>query len=147
MLNVSLENNKNLYEDFKSALEYLSRIDYNNFEYLAGETIFHYLKPGGIYIVEDIVTLWNLSHGSEWGQMDRTNFTDCTQKVFENFLEKGIIKSPYLLNDECKYLEKNIKEIKIYYPKQQQRSDGPLGPSDLCSPITGRSALAVIIKK
>ena len=35
--------------------------------------LFKYLNSNGIYIIEDICTMWNMKNGSEWGQGDRVS--------------------------------------------------------------------------
>ncbi len=109
--------------------------------------LFKYLKSGGTYIIEDVMTPWNLSHGSEWGQSDRVGLTDCTAIVMEKYLENKKIQSPYMTEEEINYLQDNIDSVKLYYPQKQRRGEGPIGPVDPDSPITGASMLAIITKK
>ena len=108
--------------------------------------LFNKLKSGGIYVIEDICTIWNMKNGSEWGQSDRVNYTDCTTTVLEVFNKTGKIKSPYMTAEEISYLEENIESIDILYPKQQRRGE-VLGPITEGSPITGTSTLAMIRKR
>lgn len=106
--------------------------------------LWDYLKGGGIYIIEDIITPWDLSHGNDWGQRDKRNLTDCTAYVVENFIKNGKVNSPYIKPSEISSLEQEIREAKLYYPCVP----GPLGgPCDPTSPVTGTSILGVILKK
>ena len=108
--------------------------------------LFSYLKSGGLYVIEDICSIWNMKNGSEWGQKDRINFTDSTQKILENFLEKGSFSSQYMTNEESDYVNKNIESIKMFYPRQFQRGE-LLGPKTPDSPNIGTSIVAIIKKK
>jgi hypothetical protein len=76
-------------------------------------TIFKSVKSGGIYVLEDLHTsvsvkddpnsIWR-SEGGETTTLD----------MLENFVETGKIVSDFLTEEECIYLEENIKECKIY---------------------------------
>lgn len=109
--------------------------------------LFKYIKPGGMYIVEDIITPWDLAQGHDWGQRDKKGLTDCTANVLEGFIKNNKMDSPYMLDGEKTYLEENIESIKMFYPRRQGGELGPYGPEDPDSPITGASMICIIIKK
>lgn len=71
-------------------------------------TLFPYLKPGGVYILEDL-------HTSVWGgwglpAMDE----DCAYNVLLRIQNNMKIKSKYLLLNEVEYLKNNISYCKLY---------------------------------
>ena len=76
--------------------------------------LFPYLKPGGVYIIEDMIIpherYKNVSKEKRWGIEDNINFTDATLNVLLNFLETGKLKnSPYMTDEEKKYIEDNTE--------------------------------------
>lgn len=140
-------------------------------------TLFPNLKSGGIYFIEDIATLWGLQTGAWWGQKDgientergeslwfqtylktgklrdKSHFGDCTDVVLNNYIRNGIFQSPYLTQDENAYLQENIAQIDMIYPRIQKKDEEfhqkygiPHGPASTSSPLkTG--CLAIIKKK
>jgi hypothetical protein len=76
-------------------------------------TIFKSVKSGGIYVLEDLHTSMSVKEDpnsiwrSEGGETT-------TLDMLENFVETGKIVSDFLTEEECIYLEENIKECKIY---------------------------------
>ena len=99
--------------------------------------LFPHLKPGGVYIIEDIIIpherYKNVSKEKRWGIEDNVNFTDATLNVILTFLETGKLNtSPYMTDEEKKYIEDNT-EIDLH---------------DLCVRIMikGTSGVAVINK-
>lgn len=67
--------------------------------------LFKLLKPGGLYIIEDITT------AGSWNTKDVVNFTDATISVLEEYNHTKIMKSPYMLDDENMFLTENIKSV------------------------------------
>jgi SAM-dependent methyltransferase len=77
-------------------------------------TMFKAIKPGGIFIIEDLHTSLECKQPDkyifEWGDPPKTTTLD----MLEEFNRTGVIKSDYLTEDECKYLTDNIKSCKVY---------------------------------
>jgi SAM-dependent methyltransferase len=80
-------------------------------------TLFKSLKPGGIFIIEDLHTSLECSMPEKawcgWGDPNKT----ITLDMLNNFIETGKIKSDYMTKEEISYLNKNIKSIEIYQSK------------------------------
>ena len=72
--------------------------------------LFPFLRNGGIYVVEDLCPR---IYPGGWGIKDTQNFTDITTNVLEGFKTLGI-SSPYMNQNETKYLNENIKKIEIH---------------------------------
>jgi len=103
--------------------------------------LFKKLKPGGIYIVEDMCPIWGFQTGSAWGIKnnmekswfdtfkktgklpDKELFKDCFAYVFDKFQETGKFYSEYLTDEENNYLTKHIQilDIQISGPRQRQK--------------------------
>jgi len=77
-------------------------------------TMFKSVKPGGIYILEDLHTSVECKMPEKsvfnWGDPKKTTTLD----MLENFNKTGVIKSDYLTEEECQYLTDNIKSCVIY---------------------------------
>lgn len=128
--------------------------------------LFPHLKRGGYYIIEDIASLWGLQTGSWWGQKDgiedtergenlwfqkyfktgklkdKSHFEDCTDVVLNSFIENKTFWSPYLTKDENEYLQNNIGQIEMIYPRRQKKDEDfhrkygiPYGPKSTDSPL------------
>jgi len=74
--------------------------------------LFPYLKPGGVYIIEDVIIpsekFKNVSKSKRWGIEDNVNFTDATLNVLLNFISTGKLdNSPYMTKEEKEYIEEN----------------------------------------
>lgn len=93
--------------------------------------LFCYLKPGGIYIIEDIDWSFTPRIGSHGNISTIKDFT--TYKVFENYNKTNTIISPFIKNN--KYIEQNIDKIEYWWKEK----DLPL--------IKSRSCLMTIFKK
>jgi ubiquinone/menaquinone biosynthesis C-methylase UbiE len=76
-----------------------------NHQQISLGSLFKLVKPGGVYIIEDV----NI-HGG-WNTQDQVNYSDATYQVLDNFLKTKKIKSPYITEEESIYLESNIKNI------------------------------------
>ena len=74
--------------------------------------LFKSIKPGGIYILEDLHTSISVKENDEsiWGKKDKTTTLD----VLENFNNTGKIVSDFITEEDAIYLENNIKECKIH---------------------------------
>ena len=77
-------------------------------------TLFKSLKPGGVFVLEDLHTSIECKMPDKawcgWGDPDKTTTLD----MLENFIVNKTIKSDYLNDEESKYLENNISDVKIY---------------------------------
>lgn len=97
--------------------------------------MFPNIKSGGYYIIEDVIPYFSLTMGQYWGQKKKDSI-DCTDYVFTEFLKGNGIKSPWISEDESKYITENIDDIFLYdYSSNED------------SPINGSSKLLVIKKK
>ena len=112
--------------------------------------LFKNIKSGGIYVIEDIVSMWALQTGSWWGQKDgveNTNavkeggkglwlkkymetkqlkseetFFDSTWYVLHKYLDGNKFDSPYLSEEDNQYLQDNIADIEIISAPQSRES-------------------------
>lgn len=77
-------------------------------------TMFKAVKPGGIFIIEDLHTSVECKMPEKsifgWGDPNKTTTLD----MLEEFNRTGEIKSDYLTKEECEYLTNNIKSCKVY---------------------------------
>ena len=96
--------------------------------------LFPKVKSGGYYIIEDVIPYHTLVMGQYWGQ--KKNCNDSTDLVFTLFIEGKELKSPWISDDEAKYITENIDDIFLY---DYMNGEG--------SPINGTSKLLVIKKK
>jgi hypothetical protein len=76
--------------------------------------LFKMLKPGGIYILEDLHTSYEASNPDKamwgWGDPNKT----ITLDMLYDFKKTGKIKSDYMSEENMKYLEDNIQSLDIY---------------------------------
>jgi len=93
--------------------------------------LFSYLKPGGIYIIEDMDWSFSPRIGSHGDISVIEKFT--TYKVLENYTKTGNIYSPFIINN--RYIEQNIDKIEYWWKEKEL----PL--------IKSRSCLVSIYKK
>ena len=70
--------------------------------------LFPYVKPGGVFIMEDIHPL-----GNGFGQVDRLNNTDSTLEIIYALKENRPITSPHLFDYEVAYLREQIAHIYV----------------------------------
>ena len=86
--------------------------------------LFRFLKPGGHYIIEDtgIFTKESMQDRKDWGFernwgiRDVENLTDTTLTVCEGYVKNKSLNSPYMNDQEKKYVKENIESMDIYYP-------------------------------
>lgn len=71
--------------------------------------LFKNIKPGGIYMMEDLADQYYPQGG--WNIKDLENFTDVTVNVLDKFNKTGKFESPYLTKEENEYLESAIDKI------------------------------------
>jgi hypothetical protein len=76
--------------------------------------LFKSLKPGGIFIIEDLHTSLEVSKPDkawcDWGDSKKT----ITLDMLKEFKKSGKIYSDYITEDEMAYLNNNIESIEIY---------------------------------
>lgn len=82
---------------------------------IAFATIFKSLKPGGIYILEDLHTsvecrIPEKNEVFRWGDARKTT----TLEMLQHFERTGKIVSNYMLPEEIEYLENNIESVKVF---------------------------------
>tara|TARA_R110000851_G_scaffold19832_10_gene60554 strand:+ start:3339 stop:4070 length:732 start_codon:yes stop_codon:yes gene_type:complete len=82
--------------------------------------LFPHLKKGGLYIIEDIILPRKRYRGEgipeflpegedgKWGIQDTDNFTDLTLNVLIDLVANNKLHSPYMTENEIKYIEDNI---------------------------------------
>lgn len=78
-----------------------------------------YVKPGGFYIIEDVIKQSDLMSGSYWGQT-KFDASDSTDFVFNRFIQTGEFRSEYLSEDQCKEITSLIDDVFIFH------SPGPI---------------------
>ena len=139
--------------------------------------LFEKLKPGGIYVIEDIAPVFSLQTGSWWGQKngpedtdsnyhggkgywkesykknqklkDEIFFSDSTWAVLNNFIKNKIFYSEYLSNKNNRYLTENIISIDIVSSGVNKPIFNSLGiePMDKSYDSILNSGCLAIIKK
>jgi hypothetical protein len=98
--------------------------------------MFPNIKSGRYYIIEDVVDYESMKNGEVfWGQK-RKNATDSTDYVFTTFIQTGKLETPYMNEEQIKYIVDNIDDIFMYDRMNKNNS-----------PINGTSKLLVIKKK
>jgi hypothetical protein len=99
--------------------------------------MFPNIKSGKYYIIEDVVQYETLIEGTGifWGQRKK-DATDSTDYIFSTFIKTGNLKSPYITEEQAKYITDNIDDIFLYDNENKNNS-----------PINGSSKLLVIKKK
>lgn len=76
--------------------------------------LFKSIRPGGLYILEDLHTsIWesNLAHGGGF-ITDEDNITSL--EMLKKFNDERIITSNHITSDEIRFLESNIESIEIW---------------------------------
>ena len=75
--------------------------------------LFRKLNPGGLFIIEDLHTSTEARMPEKsvynWGDPEKTT----TLEMLENFISSGRIKSDYLSDEECRYLEGSIESCDV----------------------------------
>lgn len=75
---------------------------------------FKCVKPGGLYILEDLHTSESVrdpnNPGSIWGDKGQTT----TLGMLEEYIETGKIKSEFISEEDSRYLEENISSLDIF---------------------------------
>jgi len=98
--------------------------------------MFPNIKSKRYYIIEDVMDYDDMRSGKTyWGQRKK-DATDSTDYIFMEFLKTGKLESPYMSEEEIKYIVDNIDDIFLYDKSNKNNS-----------PIRGSSKLLVIRKK
>jgi hypothetical protein len=97
--------------------------------------LFPFVKSGGYYIIEDVITYQSLLDNNYWGQY-KSDASDSTDYIFTNFLKTGKLESIYMLSEQIKYILNNIEDIFLYDELNKNNS-----------PINLTSKLLIIKKK
>jgi hypothetical protein len=76
--------------------------------------LFRSVKPGGIYVLEDLHTSLELinkpNNWHYWGEIDKTK----TLTMLQEFKKNGKIHSDYMSQEDMNYLNENIESVEIY---------------------------------
>lgn len=81
--------------------------------------LFEHLKPGGIFIIEDVHT--SIPEFYEGYGVDSTE-SNTTLKVILDYLTTEKIESVFMLEEEERYLEQNIEYIELHKRKNSMHS-------------------------
>ena len=70
-------------------------------------SLFRRVEPGGLYVIEDL----------HWQPFSET---PTTLEILREFVECGQMRSPFLRQDEARYLEGAIDHIEIHRPNDSE---------------------------
>ena len=76
--------------------------------------LFEHLKPGGMYIIEDIHSSLPDFYPDTAFKVNQSG-SNTTLFMLEYFVRTGILKSDYMTSDEINYLQSQIERIEIHY--------------------------------
>ena len=90
--------------------------------------LFKYLKLGGIYVIEDLLSQDYKSNPGPFNKFNKGHLyhrnwkykekkENNTLDMLKKIISDKVVISEYMLDDEKKYLENNIKSIKLYDTK------------------------------
>ena len=85
---------------------------YMNHQQVSFGFLFEHLKPGGIYVLEDVHTSLPEFYPN-FGVNEKG--TNSTLHMINTFMEKTYIKSEFMTQEEKKYLENNIDYMEMSY--------------------------------
>jgi len=83
--------------------------------------LFPNVKPGGMYIVEDVHTSLPVFY-PDTSFIVNQNQSNTTLFMLEHFIRTGEILSDYLSREEEKYLQENIERIELHYIRNRRHS-------------------------
>lgn len=83
--------------------------------------LFQYVKPGGLFIIEDVHTSLPNYYPDEEFKVNEDQ-TNTTLFMIEWFIRTGQIKSEYMNRAEMLYLEQNIESIQLHYRDTKNHS-------------------------
>jgi len=71
--------------------------------------MFKFLKPKGLFIIEDLHTSYFAPFA-----YNKTNTQNTTLKMIEDYFKNNHIESEFMLDEEKDYLNKNIEKVELY---------------------------------
>jgi hypothetical protein len=77
--------------------------------------MFKFLKPGGLFIIEDLHTSYFAPFA-----YNKTNTEYTTLGMLENYVQNKTIISDFISDDENQYLLSNIDKLEIYKGTQSE---------------------------
>ncbi len=83
--------------------------------------LFQYVKPGGLFIIEDIHTSLPKYYPDPAFKVNESE-TNTTLFMLEWFMRTGQIKSQYMNEAEILYLQQNIESVQIHYRDTRHHS-------------------------
>ena len=77
--------------------------------------MFKYLKPGGLFVIEDL-------HTSNFAPLvyNSTNTQITTVNMLRNYLTSNHIESDFMFEEEKSYLNKTIKTMDLHMAKESE---------------------------
>jgi len=100
---------KNLFQDKQVDIIIEDGSHFMHHQQISLGVLFHNLKPGGIFVVEDLHT----SHPDILPSFRRNQDDTITLNMLQEFNRTGSIASSCMTNEEIKYLNENISECII----------------------------------
>jgi SAM-dependent methyltransferase len=82
--------------------------------------LFPALKPGGLYIIEDVHTSFPHLYKGYGVEADGAN---STYAMIDGYARSGVLRSKYMGAEEAAYLNANIAYCAYYFRTNRQRSD------------------------
>lgn len=80
--------------------------------------LFKALRSGGLFVLEDLHTsiecLMPSKSWCNWGDPTKTT----TLNMLNEYIATGKIRSDYLTEEECRYLEENIRSVEVFAPHE-----------------------------
>ena len=108
---------------------------------------FRRLKPGGIYIIEDLHTSLEVHLPEkamyQWGDPNKTD----TLKMLKDFQDFGEINSDYMSDNDIKYLKKNIDSVEIFNKDEQWSITSAIKKKDKITEAIDKDSDVEVIKK
>lgn len=71
--------------------------------------MFKFLKPKGLFIIEDLHTSYFAPHA-----YNNTNTQNTTLKMIQDYFKNNSIESEFMLDEEKDYLNKNIEKVELH---------------------------------
>jgi hypothetical protein len=90
-----------------------------NLQQISFSYLFPSVKPGGLYIIEDVHTSLPQFYPGFGVDPDGAN---STLRMIQHFTETGKIESPYMTRDEIRYLNQNIEYAVLFAKNSRQHS-------------------------
>lgn len=75
------------------------------------KVLYRFLKPGGIYVIEDLHTSLDRFF---W---DADDYRATTLHILKSYKKNGVLDSPYFSEEDKKYFANNTRAVKIYRNK------------------------------